>query len=101
MNLITVWLPQDEKREVFTAKTDSGYVGCVITDKCMIMTKEHYAKPLVAANAARKLNKVLKEVVRKKVSALCTVSMWLPFHTTTEFDRSTTAQWKWIRARMR
>ena len=61
MNLITVWLPQDEKREVFTAKTDSGYVGCVITDKCMIMTKEQYAKPLVAANAARKLNKVLKE----------------------------------------
>ena len=42
-------------------KTDSGYVGCVKTDGCMIMTKEHYAKPLVAANAARKLNKTLKE----------------------------------------
>ena len=61
MNLITVWLPQDEKRDVFTAKTDSGYVGCVKTDGCMIMTTEHYAKPLVAANAARKLNKTLKE----------------------------------------
>ena len=43
MNLITVWLPENEKRDVFTAKTDSGYVGCVKTDKCMIMTKEHYA----------------------------------------------------------
>ena len=61
MNLITVWLPQDEKRDVFTAKTDSGYVGCVKTDGCMIMTTEHYAKPLVAANAARKLNKTLKQ----------------------------------------
>lgn len=61
MNLITVWLPEDEKRDVFTAKTDSGYVGCVKTDKCMIMTKEQYAKPLVAANAARKLNKILKQ----------------------------------------
>ena len=60
MNLITVWLPQDEKRDVFTAKTDS-YVGCVKTDGCMIMTTEHYAKPLVAANAARKLNKTLKQ----------------------------------------
>ena len=60
MNLITVWLPEDEAREVFTAKTDSGYVGCVKTDKCMIMTKEYYDKPLVAANAARRLNKTLK-----------------------------------------
>ena len=46
MNLITVWLPQDEKRDVFTAKTDSGYVGCVKTDGCMIMTTEHYAQTL-------------------------------------------------------
>ena len=61
MNLITVWLPENEKRDVFTAKTDSGYVGCVKTDKCTIMTKEHYDKPLVAANAARKLNKTLRE----------------------------------------
>ncbi len=61
MNLITVWLPENEKRDVFTAKTDSGYVGCVRTDKCMIMTKEYFDKPLVAANAARKLNKTLKE----------------------------------------
>lgn len=61
MNLITVWLPEDEAREVFTAKTDSGYVGCVKTDICMIMTKEYYDKPLVAANAARRLNKTLKE----------------------------------------
>ena len=61
MKLITVWLPEDEAREVFTAKTDSGYVGCVKTDGCMIMTTEHYAKPLIAANAARKLNKTLKQ----------------------------------------
>lgn len=61
MNLVTVWLPENEKRDVFTAKTDSGYVGCVKTDKCMIMTKEFYDKPLVAANAARRLNKTLKE----------------------------------------
>jgi hypothetical protein len=61
MNLVTIWLPENENREVFTAKTDSGYVGCVKMDKCTIMTREFFEKPLVAANAARKLSKTLKE----------------------------------------
>ena len=57
----TAWFPSIENKEFFTAKTDSGYIGCIKTDKCIVLTKEVYDKPLVAANAARKLNKTLKQ----------------------------------------
>jgi|TARA_R100000084_G_scaffold109184_1_gene74465 hypothetical protein len=54
---LTVWVPEAEGKEVFTAKTDSGYVGCVRTCEYMLITPQVYEKPLVAANAARKLKK--------------------------------------------
>jgi len=58
---VTIWIPEAEGKEVFTAKTDSGYVGCVKTDHALLMTTTFYTKPLEAANAARKLKKQMKE----------------------------------------
>lgn len=57
----TIWVPETSGKEVFTAKTDSGYVGCVKTNECLVMTSRFYMKPLEAANAARKLKKQMKE----------------------------------------
>tara|TARA_E500000318_G_scaffold15236_1_gene15590 strand:- start:310 stop:831 length:522 start_codon:yes stop_codon:yes gene_type:complete len=59
--MLTVWVPDTEGKEVFTAKTDSGYVGCVKTNECIFMTTKFFTKPLEAANAARKLKKQMKE----------------------------------------
>lgn len=54
---LTAWFPIHKGKEIFTAKTDSGYVGCFATDKYLSFTKEFFDKPLAAANAARKLKK--------------------------------------------
>tara|TARA_Y100000361_G_scaffold145765_2_gene155412 strand:- start:100 stop:618 length:519 start_codon:yes stop_codon:yes gene_type:complete len=59
--MLTVWLPESNGKEVFTAKTDSGYVGCVQTNECFLMTTKFFDKPLEAANAARRLKKQMKE----------------------------------------
>ncbi len=53
----TVWIPEAKGKDVFTAKSDSGYVGCVRTPEYTLLTSEVFEKPLVAANAARKLKK--------------------------------------------
>ena len=55
--MFTAWFPSTEGKDVFTAKTDSGYVGCVRTNECLVMTVDFFEKPLAAANAARKLKK--------------------------------------------
>tara|TARA_R100001509_G_scaffold124934_1_gene78487 strand:- start:611 stop:1129 length:519 start_codon:yes stop_codon:yes gene_type:complete len=59
--MLTVWLPDSKGKEVYTAKTDSGYVGCVETNECFLMTNKFFDKPLEAANAARKLKKQMKD----------------------------------------
>ena len=53
------------EKEIFTAKTDDGFVGCFRTDQGIFFTSEVFAKALPAANAARKLKKEL--VVKEKV----------------------------------
>lgn len=54
---LTVWIPEAKGKDVFTAKSDSGYFGCVRTADFTLLTPEVFDKPLVAANAARKLKK--------------------------------------------
>ena len=60
MNLITVWL-QDEKRDVFTAKTDMGYRRCAEDRWVHDYDYRALCKTLSISNAARKLNKTLKQ----------------------------------------
>ena len=45
------------EKEIFTAKTDEGYVGCFRTGNGIFISLEVFPKALVAANAARKLRK--------------------------------------------
>ena len=52
-------MPLDTSKEVFTAKCDGGYFGCLRTEDCIAITKKSFPKPLQAANAARKLKKTL------------------------------------------
>ena len=72
-NLISLRLRDEHKmqiteipseKEIFTAKTDKGFVGCFRTDKGVFFTSEVFTKALMAANAARKLKKEL--VVKEK-----------------------------------
>ena len=53
------------EKEIFTAKTDDGFVGCFRTEQGIFFTSEVFSKALVAANAARKLKKEL--VVKEKI----------------------------------
>jgi hypothetical protein len=57
------------EKEIFTAKTDDGFVGCFRTDKGIFFTSEAFASALPAANAARRLKKevVVKEKVKVTV----------------------------------
>jgi hypothetical protein len=50
-------IPTEAAKDVFTAKTDQGYVGCVQADVCFYFTAEVFTSALQAANAARKLRK--------------------------------------------
>jgi hypothetical protein len=52
-------IPTGQAKDVFTAKTDQGYVGCVQTQVCFYFTTEVFNNALQAANAARKLRKNL------------------------------------------
>lgn len=56
----------DEAKEIFTAKCNDGYVGCVKTDVCICFTLDKYDTALAAANKARSLKKALQEAVAKK-----------------------------------
>jgi len=57
---LTIWLPSTEGRDVFTAKTDSGYLGCFKSQDYLVMTPNFFTKPLEAANAARRLKKKMQ-----------------------------------------
>jgi hypothetical protein len=52
-------IPTVATKDVFTAKTDKGYVGCIRTQVCFYFTTEVFSNALQAANAARKLRKNL------------------------------------------
>ena len=52
-------LPATPAKDVFTAKTEKGYVGCVRTELCCFFTLESFSNALQAANAARSLRKKL------------------------------------------
>ena len=73
MNL-NLWAPENEGKEVFTAKTEKGYVGCVKTEQCLLMTIKFFDKPLQAANAARRLKKQLKEKGSLSLPAVTTTT---------------------------
>ena len=47
------------EKEIFTAKTDQGFVGCCRIDQGIVFTAESFSKALAAANAARRLKKEL------------------------------------------
>jgi len=55
-------MPLDSKKEVFTAKCDGGYLGCIRIDDIIAITSDKYDKPLQAANAARKLKKQVSKI---------------------------------------
>ena len=48
-------VPSD--KEIFTARTEEGFVACFRLDKGIFFSSEVFSKPLVAANAARRLRK--------------------------------------------
>jgi len=49
-----------ENKEIFTAKVDEGYVGCVRLDEYVCFTVEVFDSALRAANRARNLQRSLK-----------------------------------------
>lgn len=63
-------IPTGGVKDVFTAKTAGGYVGCVQTQVCYYFTTEVFDSALKAANAARRLRKTLgsEAVVEKPKS---------------------------------
>ena len=55
----TLKLPLLLDKEIYTAKTDLGYVGCIKTTSYYCVTTERFDSALKAANAARSLKKKL------------------------------------------
>jgi len=110
---LTVWVPEAEGKEVFTAKTDSGYVGCVRTGDYMLITPQVYEKPLVAANAARRLKKTfctgvvvketktVKQVPPKKTKVKSPVKLTGKLYTNDEIEAMPLLSFKevWILSR--
>jgi hypothetical protein len=68
-------LPSAPTKDVFTAKTEKGYVGCVRTDFCCFFTLESFSNALQAANAARSLRKQLAAPQASKNSSSSTKSI--------------------------
>lgn len=60
-NLCTV-----KDREVFTAKTEEGYVGCVRMSAGICFTHETFTSALEAANKARSLKKLLEQPIEQE-----------------------------------
>lgn len=60
-NLCTV-----KDREVFTAKTEEGYVGCVRMAAGICFTHETFTSALEAANKARSLKKLLEQPIEQE-----------------------------------
>jgi len=75
----TIFLPLDDSKEFFTAKTDSGYVGCYRSTEAIVITTDVFDKPLPAANAARRMKKKIETKTKiqtvKKVTQTKTVTI--------------------------
>jgi hypothetical protein len=50
-----------KEKEVFTAKTETGYVGCVRLDAGVCFTVDVFSSALEAANKARNLKRILEQ----------------------------------------
>lgn len=59
--------PINNDREIFTAKTEEGYVGCVKEDTFFCVTVEVFDSALKAANKARSLQRQLRDKSYVKV----------------------------------
>lgn len=59
-------LSTSDAKEIFTARTEEGYIGCLRTDNTICLTVKVYESALEAANNARKLRKTLEEASKKK-----------------------------------
>ena len=57
------------EKEIFTAKTEQGFVGCCRIDQGIAFTSESFPKALVAANAARRLKKELGNNTKQTLPA--------------------------------
>lgn len=68
----TLSLQIDDRKEIFTAKTEQGYVGCVKEDDYVCFTVEVFDSALKAANRARSLQKSLRNKSEKKTESLNT-----------------------------
>lgn len=64
-----IGLPADKKKEIFTAKVEEGYVGCVRTEDYVCFTLERFDTALKAANKARNLQRNLKTKSENKISS--------------------------------
>ena len=62
------------EKEIFTAKTDLGFVGCCRIDQGIVFTSEVFPKALVAANAARRLKKELNTGTKPTLKAVSEVT---------------------------
>lgn len=51
----------EDAKEIFTAKCNEHYVGCVKTDTFICFTLDRYESALAAANKARALKKILQD----------------------------------------
>ena len=56
-------------KEIFTAKTDNGFVGCFRVSQGVFFTGQVFEKAFTAANAARKLKKELGAGQLREVSS--------------------------------
>ena len=53
--------PKNSAKEIFTAKTNEGYVGCVKEDTFLCVTVEVFDSALKAANKARNLQRLIRD----------------------------------------
>ncbi|MHA2084590.1 MAG: hypothetical protein ACXABD_12610 [Candidatus Thorarchaeota archaeon] len=60
----TICLTIDKTKEVFTAKTDQGYVGCFYSKEIIAITPELFENALQAANAARRMKKTVQQKIK-------------------------------------
>ena len=68
----TLVIPIQEGKDIYTAKTETGYVGCVQTEAYLCATTEKFSSALQAANAARKLRKTLTMSQKSQVAVQTT-----------------------------
>lgn len=65
--------PASNNRQIFTAKTEKGYVGCVKKDTFFCVTLEVFDSALKAANKARNLERQLRDRNNTEVKELIEV----------------------------